>query len=239
MANSQNPFAYGEQFTMAAEASVDERADFLVKTYLHLLGAVLAFAGVVTVILHTPALLQPILQFLTIPYGALLLMVGFLAVSWIASSWASTATSVPMQYAGLGLYVVAEAIIFTPLLFVAEQMGDGVIQTAGAITVLLFVAMTAIVYTTRKNFSFLGPALAVGGIAAIAIIFCALIFQFPLGPIFSVAMIALACGYILFHTSNILHEYAVGQHVAAALALFASVALLFWYVLRIVMQSRD
>ena len=40
-------------------------------------------------------------------------------------------------------------------------------------------------------------------------------------------MIVLACGYILYHTSNILHQYRIGQHVAASLALFASVALLF------------
>ena len=31
----------------------------------------------------------------------------------------------------------------------------------------------------------------------------------------------------------------IGQHVAASLALFASVALLFWYILRLFMSSRD
>ena len=79
-----------------------------------------------------------------------------------------------------------------------------------------------------------------GGIAALGLIVVALLFQFSLGPIFSVAMVALACGYILYHTSNILHHYHIGQHVAASLALFASVALLFWYILRLVMAfGRD
>ena len=59
-----------------------------------------------------------------------------------------------------------------------------------------------------------------------------------LGPIFTYAMIALACGYILYHTSNVLHHYRIGQHVAAALALFASVALLFWYILQLFMSRR-
>ena len=55
------------------------------------------------------------------------------------------------------------------------------------------------------------------------------------------AMIGFACGYILYDTSNILHHYRTDQHVAASLALFASVALLFWYVLRLLMalSSRD
>ena len=55
---------------------------------------------------------------------------------------------------------------------------------------------------------------------------------------FSYAMIALACGYILYDTSNVLHNYRTDQYVAAALALFAAVMLLFWYVLRILLDRR-
>ena len=51
-------------------------------------------------------------------------------------------------------------------------------------------------------------------------------------------MIVLASGSILYNTSAIMYHYAPGQHVAASLSLFASVALLFWYVLRLFM-SRD
>ncbi|MCP4136586.1 MAG: permease, partial [bacterium] len=40
---------------------------------------------------------------------------------------------------------------------------------------------------------------------------------------------------ILYTTSNIVHEYNTTQYVAASLSLFAAVALLFWYILRIVM----
>ena len=48
----------------------------------------------------------------------------------------------------------------------------------------------------------------------------------------------LASGYIVYHTSQILRQYPVGSHVAASLALFASIALLFWYILRILMDRR-
>ena len=43
---------------------------------------------------------------------------------------------------------------------------------------------------------------------------------------------------ILYDTSKIIHSYNPDQHVAAALELFASVALPFWYILRILMRAR-
>jgi FtsH-binding integral membrane protein len=55
-------------------------------------------------------------------------------------------------------------------------------------------------------------------------------------------MILFASGAILYSTSKVMHEYETHQHVAAALELFAAVALLFWYVLRVVIaltSSRD
>jgi FtsH-binding integral membrane protein len=52
-------------------------------------------------------------------------------------------------------------------------------------------------------------------------------------------MIAYAAGAILYNTSNVLHHYRPDQHVAASLALFASVALLFWYVLQLVIALSD
>jgi len=51
-------------------------------------------------------------------------------------------------------------------------------------------------------------------------------------------MVILAAGSILYNTSNIIHHYNTQQYVAASLSLFASVALLFWYLLQIFM-SRD
>jgi hypothetical protein len=161
-------------------------------------------------------------------------------VSYVADRWASSATSVGMQYAGLGLYVVAEAVIFVPILYIAKAMDPtmGLIGSAAITTLALFGGLTAVVFITRKDFSFLRGILMFGGFAAIGLIVVAVLFQFTLGPIFIYAMIALACGYILYYTSNVLHHYRIGQHVAAALALFAAVALLFWYILQLFMSRR-
>ena len=98
-----------------------------------------------------------------------------------------------------------------------------------------------IVMLSGADFSFLRTALALGGFVALGVIVCSMIFQFTLGLVFIAALITLASGYILYDTSNVLHHYRIGQHVAAALALFASVALLFWYMIQLVMalNSRD
>ena len=53
------------------------------------------------------------------------------------------------------------------------------------------------------------------------------------------AMVGLAGGAILYDTSNVLHHYPQDRYVGASLALFASVALMLWYVLRLFMASDD
>jgi FtsH-binding integral membrane protein len=59
---------------------------------------------------------------------------------------------------------------------------------------------------------------------------------FSLGIFFMGAMVAFAAAYILYDTSNVMKHYRTDQHVAASLALFASVALMFWYMLQLLMS---
>jgi hypothetical protein len=229
------------EYTLADQASVDERSSFIVKTYVHLLGAIIAFIAIEAVLLSLPfaGQMAGAMIFGLNGYSWLLVLGGFMAVSYVANRWAVSTTSLSTQYMGLGLYVVAEAVIFLPLLYVAANFGGpGVIPSAAVATVGIFSALTVFVFFTRKNFSFLGPFLGVAGMVALGVIVCSILFGFNLGVLFTVLMIGFACAYILYSTSNILHEYHIGQHVAASLALFASVALLFWYVLRLFM-SRD
>jgi len=229
------------EYTMADQATVDERASFIVKTYAHLFGAILVLVALEAVLLTLPISERLTELMLTGAGGyAWLLVLGvFMVASHVANKWAHDATSVQMQYAGLGLYVVAEAIILLPLLYVAAHYASpDVIPMAAIVTLCAFTGLTAVVVVTRKNFSFLGPFLGIAGFAALGFIVCSILFGFSLGLVFTIAMIVLACGYILYSTSNVLHEYHVGQHVAASLALLASVMLLFWYVLRLFMDRR-
>jgi len=227
----------------AAQAPTSERASFIRQTYLHLLGAVLAFVGIEAALFSSGAADRLTDMMLgNGRVGMLVVLIGFMGVSWLANSWAQSSTSVGMQYAGLSLYVLAEAVFFAPMLLFASRFGTpDVIPSAALITGVLFAGLTTVVFVTGADFSWLRAGLAAVGFAAIGVILCGMLFGFSLGIWFTGAMILFACGYILYDTSNVLHHYRIGQHVAASLALFASVALLFWYVLRLLMSlsSRD
>jgi FtsH-binding integral membrane protein len=171
------------------------------------------------------------------PFSWLIVLGGFIGISYLAEYWANSNTSIGMQYLGLGIYVVAEAVIFMPLLLIAAmRCSPDVIPTAALITGLLFGGLTYTAFTANTDFSFIGGALKIGGAVALGVIVAACIWGFTLGLIFSAIMVAFAGGCILYTTGGILHRYNTNQHVAASLSLFAAVALMFWYVLRILMR---
>ena len=224
-----------------AQAMPDERAAFIRRTYGHLAWAVGGFIIVETLLLQTalgPSMLKMIAAS---RFGWLMFLGAFILCGWMARGMAMRVDSVGLQYAGLVFYVVAEAILFLPLIYIAIHFSSpDVLPTAAVLTGLLFAGLTMVAFTTRKDFSFLRGILVMGGFIAIGLIICSAIFGFSLGLIFSAVMVGLACAAILYDTSNIIHHYSTKQHVAASLELFASVALLFWYILRIVMSlQRD
>jgi len=214
----------------------DTRAAFIGRTYLHLFGAIVAFV-LIEVWLFSSGLAEPIARSM-MSVSWLLVLGGFMIVSWIASRAAATARSSGAQYAALAAFVVAEALIFVPMLFIANAYAPGAIQSAATITLIGFAGLTAVAFLSRKDFSFLGGLLKWGGILALVAIVGGVLFGFNIGTWFSVAMVGFAGAAILYDTSNILRYFPEDRHVGAALQLFASVALMFWYVLRIFM-SRD
>lgn len=234
----ENPYS-SPMADSAQMAAADARADFILKTYLHLAGAIAAFVGLEAILLNLPITEAAVGLMVGSQFGWLIVLVAFIGVSTLASNWASSATDTSTQYLGLGLYVLAQAVIFAPLLFIVQRVDPGIIPAAAYTTLGLFGILTAIVMITRSDFSYLRSILIFGGLAALGLIVVSILFQFALGPVFTYAMIALACCYILYDTSNVLHHYRIGQHVAASLALFASVALLFWYILRLFLMRRN
>jgi len=230
---------YSFPTTSAQMAAADERATFIRRTYIHLLGAILACIAIDTVILalffnQIGSMLQGLGQMMW-----LFVLGGFMLVSVVADRWARSDTSKGMQYAGLGIYVVAEALILVPLLFIAQSIAPGAIQAAGIVTTVVFGGLTATVLITKADFSFLRWGIAAGGMVAMGLIVASFFIGFSLGLWFSGAMVLLACASILYSTSNVLKYYRTDQYVAASLTLFASVALLFWYVLQIFISLRD
>jgi FtsH-binding integral membrane protein len=219
-------------------AGVDARAQFISRTYFHLFGAISAFVLIEAILFKTGVAEGISKWMLSLPGGWLAVLGGFLVVGWIASHVSHSAQSLASQYAALAAYIVAEALIFVPLLYIADRYHNGIIMPAAVVTMTGFAVLTGIVFITRRDFSFLRGLMIWGGVCALGLIVAAVIMGFNLGPIFCVAMIAFAGAAILYDTSNVLHHYPTDRYVGASLSLFASVALLFWYVLRIFM-SRD
>ncbi|MBC6998771.1 Bax inhibitor-1 family protein [Cytophaga sp. FL35] len=216
------------------------RVAFYKKTYAHLAGAVLLFILVETLFFQSDAILNLALS-LTGGISWLLLLGGFMLVTNYAERLALRSNDKNMHYAGLVLYVVAEAFIFIPLIFIAMTMAEGgafqILNQAAVLTLSLFTGLSAVVFLTKKDFSFLKSILTIGFCIALGLIIAGTLFGFDLGLWFSVGMVVLASGSILYQTSNLIHKYNENQYVAASLGLFASLMLLFWYILSIL--SRD
>ncbi len=215
--------------------SVESRSEFIWKCYAHVIGAILAFAAVEAYLISSgiamniaPAMVN----------NWLMTLGAFMLVGWGASHVAHRLESTAAQYAAFALLIVAEAIIFSPAILVAQMTQPGVIESAAGVTLLGSVGLVATAMITRKDFSFLRGIMVWVGMLALVGIVSSLIFGFQLGTWFSVAMIGFAGAAVLYDTSNIMHHYPQDRYVAAAMALFASIALMFWYVLRLFM-SRD
>jgi FtsH-binding integral membrane protein len=212
------------------------RATFLGRVYGHLLGALVAFTLLEIALFKTGAATRIFEVMMGVPW--LVWLGGFMLVGFLATRFAQNAASPGKQYFGLGLYIVAEALIFVPLLYIADMHAEGVIANAAIVTLVGFSGLTAIVFVTRKDFSFLRSVLMWGTFAAIGFIVIGSFAGWSGGTFFPVLMIALAGGWILHDTSRILLHYPEDRYVGAALELFASVALMFWYVIMLFL-SRD
>jgi hypothetical protein len=230
-------FQIPQAYQPVAAIGVDARASFINRTYNHLMGAIVLFT-LIEVGLFQSGFAESIARVLL--GGSWLLVLGaFMLVSWFASRVSLTSESKGAQYAALGGFVVAESIIFVPMLWLADQSAPGAIQSAAVVTLVGFAGLTAVAFVTRKDFSFLRGMLMWGGVVAMLAIVGGILFGFALGTWFSVAMIGFAGAAILYDTSNVLHHFPEDRYVGAALQLFASVALMFWYVLRLFMSSDD
>ena len=222
-------------------AALDDgaRATFVGRVYQHLLAAVVAFVAFEALLINLGAA-EAMYEFLADWSGGWLLVLGaFMVVSWMATTAAHDILEPSRQYLGLFGMALAEAVIFAPFLhYVFEVSGDGVTPVAAAavITALGFGGLTVVALTTSRDLSFLRPLLLWGGVCAVLLIVAAVLFGMELGVWFSVAMIALAGGSILYQTQTIVRSYPAEAYVGAAVQLFASVMLLFWYVLRLLTQ---
>ncbi|MEC3875149.1 Bax inhibitor-1/YccA family protein [Chryseobacterium salviniae] len=223
---------------LVAHSSDVEKADFYKKTYLHVALAILAFIGVETVLLQmVPD--QVIFAMFAQRYIWLLVIGVFWLASVLATKW-SLSLSKSTQYFGLGFYILLEAVIFLPLIKIATlYTGPQVIFQAAMLTIAMFSGISFVAFTSKRDFSFLRNIIVIGGFISLGLIVGGMLFGFNLGLWFSVGMVILASATILYQTSKLKDSYSTNQYVGASLQLFASIMLLFWYILSILMSRRS
>lgn len=218
----------------------DTKVAFYKKTYTYLAFAVLLFIVVEYIFLQIPFIVE-LGKSMIQSWSWLIVLGGFMLVTNYAERLALSTKDKTMHHAGLFLYVIAEAFIFVPLIYIAIEVSavkeSDILAQAGIMTLALFTGLSVIAFTTKKDFSFLKSILTMGFFIALGLIIAGLIFKFELGLWFSVGMAVLASGSILYQTSNMIHKYEEDQYVAASLGLFASLMLLFWYIISIFLQE--
>lgn len=222
--------------TPVIHADEDTRTTFLVRVYQHLALAVAAFVVFETALFAT-GIAEAITRFVfgSGDIGWLLILGGFMIVGAITSRSAHQLGNPGVQYAALFGLALAEALIFAPFLYSVfnRDGGSGTVISAAVVTGIGFVVLSMVAMVTKRDLSPLRPLLLWGGVAAIGLIVAALIFGFVLGPLFSIAMVAFAGASILYQTQTIIRRYPEWAYVGAAVSLFGSLMMMFWYVLRL------
>lgn len=221
----------------AARADLEERLGFLRRTYTWLCGAVFMCVAMMVMFWHSPAF-EPVITFMA-STSWLLVLALFIGFSWMGDMMAHRVDSKALQFIGLSVVVGAYAIIFSYLfvasgVFVEGHGVDGsVLFHALLLTLATFSILTSIVFITKKDFSILRTGLIVMTALALGAIVAGALFGFTLGLGFAVAMVGFCSALIIYQTSNILHHYPTNRHMGAAVALFSSVGMLFWYLFMI------
>src|SRR5262245_53424959 len=104
-----------------ATLGVSDRVAFLRRTYLHLGGALVAWAVLTALIFRTEFSAKFTIAVLGRGSGFAWLgvLAAFMVVGYVAERLARSQASRGLQYLGLGIFVLAEAILLQPLIWVA------------------------------------------------------------------------------------------------------------------------
>ena len=236
-----DPYAASMEM-FAIDAQLQERLAFLRRVYVHVFGAILLLIGLEFLYFVVPVGQSTIATMIMQTFGRMWIvaLIGVIAACWFAQKLAYSGASAATQYAGLGLYVVAESIFLIPAIAFALFRDPNILGKAAFMTFAITGGLSLVVIVSRKDFSFLRNALYLGGIALFAIGIASFFFGgFNLGILFSALVVVLMCGYILYETSLIMNHLPTTAHVAGALMIFGSMAELFRHLIYILSYLND
>lgn len=136
-----------------------------------------------------------------------------------------------MTFAWAGLV----GFLLSPLVaaYLALPGGSSIVMNALGGTAALFVGLSAVALTTKKDFSFMFSFLAAGVIVVLLAIVANLFLQIPLLSLtISAVAVLLMSGFILYDTSRMIHDGAANP-VYITVSLFANIVVLFTHLLNL------
>ncbi len=231
--NQPNAFNTSTGWTVA-QSSAEVQMAFIQKTYVLFLAGILSAIVMGGITLNTP-LYNVSVGILSSTWLAVILMFGGV---WIAGAVSRTEG---LNYIALFSFTGLIGFLFAPLLSMYEGAFPGIVAQAAFLSVLVFGALTAYVFVSKKDFSFMGGFLFVGVIALVIGGLANAFFFKSSGAGYWMAWISLFLfsGFVLYDTSQIIHRYDAKGYCAAALDLFLDFFNIFMAILRILAGSRS
>ena len=223
-------WAGGLQPVTAAQVSVEERMSFVRKVYALFFAATLFAVGGVGLGITV----KPLLRFaFEHPFIMLIVMlggvVGAQAVRHVRG----------LNLLALFAFTTLTGVVISPLIAIYTQLNPASILQAGVLTVGIFGGLTAYVFVSKKDFSFMRGMLMTG---LIVVILAGVVNIFlgasALGFAVAAAALLLFSGFVLYDTSNIIRRYPTNEYVAGALSLYLDAFNIFLALLRILNAGR-
>lgn len=226
---------------VAAFAAASERAAFLKKVYGILFLGLLGFAVTLWAAAHVPVVNGWAVGMGQLIYGNRWGWLIYGAI-FIGGSMAvnSVAEQRPLGAIAFGGWTVLMALLIAPIVLLVNATGGAAIITqASALTAIVFGGLTLFVLYTGKDFSWIRGILFAAVLGLLVVSLMGWIMGFSMGLWLSGAVVLIYCGYILYHTSAILHRYPTTMAMSAAILLFTDVVIMFKHILILLMSSRD
>ncbi|MFI5264979.1 MAG: Bax inhibitor-1 family protein [Candidatus Kapaibacterium sp.] len=169
-------------------------------------------------------------------------MIAFIGMAIFASVSSTNPTRAVPTLLG---FTFVSGVIISPTLFAIAHgyvhgADSGVIYDALFLTSLVFGALTAYVFVTKKDFSYMGASLMIGLFMVIGISLVNIFVQSTtIDLALSSVIVILFSGFILYDTSRILRNAHEIPPTLAALNLYLDFLNLFMAILRLLSRSRD
>ena len=221
----------GLQAPTAAEVSVGERMSFVRKVYALFFAATMFAVGGVALGLSVESLMFAVAEHYWISF--------FLLIGGVMG--AQAVRHVPgLNLAALFGFTTLTGVIISPAIFIYSRTNPASLWQAGLLTVGIFGGLTAYVFVSKKDFSFMRGMLTTGLIVLFLAVVLNLFLVGSSALSFGIAAAALLLfsGFVLYDTSNIIRRYPTNEYVAGALDLYLDAFNIFMALLRLLNAGR-